>query len=240
MLQAQRLGAHFSNPATSIGPITHIFASDLQRASKTAEAIAQGQKETSSEPELTLAVEKFAELRERDFRSAEGQKFGTRSKDGNADPYADAETKEEMRARIDRFLDSTLRDIIDKAVANDMTQSVVIVAHGLILNVLLKALLARYPSSEQWRNSSDYTASWSNTGYLEAQLAGGLSSIEAASSTKYHMSVIRVNCVDHLQGIRKTRGGIGSAKFDDKQKTMDSFFTRVAKKRKSDDQADAT
>ena len=39
-----------------------------------------------------------------------------------------------------------------------------------------------------------------------------------------------VNCQEHLRGLKKTRGGIGSSKHDDKQQTVDSFF----KKRKAE------
>jgi hypothetical protein len=35
-----------------------------------------------------------------------------------------------------------------------------------------------------------------------------------------------VNSQEHLKGLKKTRGGIGSSKHDEKQKTMDSFFKR--------------
>jgi broad specificity phosphatase PhoE len=35
-----------------------------------------------------------------------------------------------------------------------------------------------------------------------------------------------VNSQEHLKGLKKTRGGIGSSKHDEKQKTVDSFFKR--------------
>ena len=47
-----------------------------------------------------------------------------------------------------------------------------------------------------------------------------------------------VNSTGHLQGLRKTRGGIGSARFDSNQKTMDSFFKPAPKKRKLADAAE--
>lgn len=40
------------------------------------------------------------------------------------------------------------------------------------------------------------------------------------------LAVIAVNCVEHLKGLKKTRGGIGSLKHDEGQKTMDSFFKK--------------
>jgi hypothetical protein len=35
-----------------------------------------------------------------------------------------------------------------------------------------------------------------------------------------------VNSQEHLKGLKKTRGGIGSLKHDESQKTMDSFFKK--------------
>lgn len=51
------------------------------------------------------------------------------------------------------------------------------------------------------------------------------------------LQVTKVNCVDHLDGLKKTRGGIGSARFDPKQKTMDAFFGPSAKRQKRGDDA---
>jgi hypothetical protein len=44
----------------------------------------------------------------------------------------------------------------------------------------------------------------------------------------WNMSVVikAVNSLEHLKGLKKTRGGIGSAKHDDKQQTVDSFFKK--------------
>lgn len=40
------------------------------------------------------------------------------------------------------------------------------------------------------------------------------------------LTVTAVNCRDHLRDLKKTRGGIGSMKHDEKQAKMDSFFKR--------------
>jgi hypothetical protein len=49
-----------------------------------------------------------------------------------------------------------------------------------------------------------------------------------ASSKLVSMSLLvkAVNSQDHLKGLKKTRGGIGSLKHDSSQKTMDSFFKK--------------
>lgn len=40
------------------------------------------------------------------------------------------------------------------------------------------------------------------------------------------LTIKAVNCLEHLKGLKKTRGGIGSLKHDSTQKTMDSFFKK--------------
>jgi len=43
---------------------------------------------------------------------------------------------------------------------------------------------------------------------------------------KMSLVVKAVNSLEHLKGLKKTRGGIGSLKHDSNQKTMDSFFKK--------------
>jgi len=40
------------------------------------------------------------------------------------------------------------------------------------------------------------------------------------------LKVKAVNSLEHIRGLKKTRGGIGSSKHDDKQKTVDQFFKK--------------
>lgn len=196
------------------------------------------EKEDTDHSKLQLV--QVVELRERDFRSAEGKRFGT--------PHPDAETHDEMRARATGFVQAHLGPLLDSISNGDNCQtntSVVVVAHGLILNSLLRSLLARYAPEEMARlanaklssgsvaGRSEFLAAWSNTGYLEIKVDAIVSSEEIEKST-VQLTVVRVNALDHLHGLKRTRGGIGSAKFDSKQKTMDSFFKPAAKKRRVD------
>jgi len=50
----------------------------------------------------------------------------------------------------------------------------------------------------------------------------------APKSTISDLSLVvkAVNSQEHLRGLKKTRGGIGSAKHDEKQQTMESFFKK--------------
>lgn len=43
----------------------------------------------------------------------------------------------------------------------------------------------------------------------------------------YATTILAIDGKQHLQGFKRTRGGIGRAQFDEKQKTMDSFFKRA-------------
>ena len=45
----------------------------------------------------------------------------------------------------------------------------------------------------------------------------------------YVTTVLTIDGKQHLQGFKRTRGGIGRAQYDEKQKTMDSFFKRSKK-----------
>lgn len=248
VLQAQRLATYLAIRSSTIGPVQYVFSSDLQRASDTAQAIIDSQVSTgTNKGRQTTAVQlvKVADLRERNFGSAEGKRFGA--------PRGDAETHEEMRVRAERFIKEHLDPLLDDLVRGmKPAASIVVVSHGILLNSLLKALLTRYAPAELFRltntmpaaGQSVYLASWSNTGYVEAvigtkQLSTGAASTGltfAGSSMAatplvpvVTLSVARVNAVDHLDGLKKTRGGIGSAQFDNKQRTVDSFFRPVPK-----------
>ncbi|KAM7213907.1 phosphoglycerate mutase [Rhypophila decipiens] len=253
VLQAQRLATYLAIRSSTIGPVQHVFSSDLQRASDTAQAIVDAQISTVAGQSLSTSglpgqpptLVKSADLRERNFGSAEGQRFGF--------PRDDAETHDEMRVRAERFIINHLDPLLaDLVLGTRPAASVVVVSHGILLNSLLKALLARYAPSELARLAQPgpavgqpvYLASWSNTGYVETVI-GASSPSPGASSTgltlaapaitasptvpAVTLSVARVNAVDHLDGLKKTRGGIGSAQFDRRQRTVDSFFRPVAK-----------
>lgn len=252
--------------------------SNLQRAVKTAEAVAEIQTELDPTGEV-IGIVQLPELREKNFGSDEGRRFGSRGAEQSPRPagWIEAESKESMKARVERFIDAHLIPTVLRGFHSDVNHSLAIVAHGIILNVLLRSLLTRFGPEELTRltrptdtpGKMEWLASWSNTGYLEADLRLRISAPSAAAEPRpattpsngrpmlgsvvprqgsrdnavatadarqveaptleILMTVTTVNCTDHLQGLKKTRGGIGSAAFDQKQKTMDSFFTRSAK-----------
>ncbi|OHW89576.1 phosphoglycerate mutase family protein [Colletotrichum incanum] len=258
VLQARRLGAHLATRTTAASAsITYIFTSNLQRAYRTAVAVRDAMTASHlsapsalhglqplSSMARVIEVVQLPELREKHFGTGEGQKFGVRSTSvSNRPRHEGAEDHDALRMRAERFVEGYLAPIfacVDAEPGNG-AESIVIIAHGIILGVLARTLRAAgnfAPLGSVPENQLHL--SWSNTGYVEmhittAPLPSATASKDAALTLKWprlSLRTVRVNCTDHLQGLRKTRDGIGSAKFDEKQKTLKSFFAPMAKKRK--------
>ncbi|KAK0100618.1 hypothetical protein ONS95_007073 [Cadophora gregata] len=275
VLQANRLATYLANTDVKI---SHIFSSDLQRAFKTAEAIRVAQSPAPTE------TTKLEVLREQDFGFYEGKSFIERPKEGNSsgkaahqeahrhDPgFKDVESKDSMKARSDTFIDIHLISLLH-TVSDDKT--VAIVAHGIILSHLWRAILRRFhpfkvsvaqgiqPAGNGF--GLEHLGGWSNTGYLDLEVkpeAKGVSATvektgpgtepkssedtselpqnpstpppaipespnPASHILRMSLLVKAVNSKEHLVGLKKTRGGIGSLEHDSNQKTVDSFFKK--------------
>ncbi|WQF82177.1 Putative histidine phosphatase superfamily, clade-1 [Colletotrichum destructivum] len=248
VLQARRLGAHLAaRTASASAGITHIFSSTLRRASTTAAAVREAVASSHhSSAARDIRVVRLSDLREKHFGTGEGQKFGGTTAFGTARPRHDgAEDLHAMRVRAKRFVDGYLAPIFAcvDAEPGGAAESIIIVAHGIILGVLSSVLCgpglfaAVEPHSESQRPWS-----WSNTGFVEIRVSSMPVASDLARAShdalltvrwpRLSLQTISVNCTEHLAGLKKTRGGIGSAKFDEKQKTIISFFAPAPKKRK--------
>ncbi|GKT44649.1 putative phosphatase [Colletotrichum spaethianum] len=256
VLQARRLGTHLATrTASASASITHIFTSNLQRAHRTAAAVRDAV--AASHPSNTsvlhglqplssrargIEVVQLPELREKHFGTGEGQRFGTRSRSGSGRPRHDgAETHDAMRMRIERFFDNYLSPIFAcvDAESGDGVESIVVVAHGIILGVLARVLHAPGNFALVSAQEDQLQMSWSNSGYVEMHImttpAPAIAWKDAALTAKWpglSLKIVAVNCTEHLKGLKKTRGGIGSAKFDEKQRQLSSYFATTSKKRK--------
>ncbi|KAI0136851.1 histidine phosphatase superfamily [Xylariales sp. AK1849] len=268
VLQTKRLGAYLASRCDVIGPVTLVFTSNLQRAYQTAEAVAKAQAEAASSLNKTgidINVVQLPDLREKDFGSSEGMKYGSKSKSTPIGTVqVDSESHEAMMVRVNRFIDTHLISVFEQKMPDNGT--VVIVAHGIILHVLLKALLTRFPpkptSTDQNTSvSAEFLAAWSNTGVLQAKVEEFPATLDQSTpeqssssdqvlpeptlntpqtpnlSRRQRVAILVQfsNNLDHLAGLKKTRGGIGSAVSDARQRTLTSFFTATVKKRKADD-----
>ncbi|KAH7305565.1 phosphoglycerate mutase-like protein [Stachybotrys elegans] len=227
VLQARRLASHLASRPDGLGlSVSHVFASDLQRAAKTAEIVAQALRAD------VLRVVTTPTLREKHFGNAEGVKFGAGMSQGE-DVFAGAETAESMRLRVSAFIDDYLSPIWTQS------STCIVVAHGIILGALYRALCSRISPSSltiapevQGRSATApgmLSPSWRNTGYLEASLSLSTDHNGPVSS-RLTMHVLQVNCTVHLVGLKRTGGGVGSAPFDEKQRTMDAFFSKAPKR----------
>lgn len=208
-----------------------------------------------------MRVLQLRDLRERDFGAAEGTRFAA----GVRGSRAGAETWDEMRVRAERVVRGHLVPILEDQSGGNTRGAVVVVAHGLILDALLRVLLALFGSGGAAAQMGEKrTAVWSNTGYVEAVVEvcpslavttelgdGDLTKGEAGEAvvvsgdrtpvpalphqkSRISLSVVGVNVLKHLEGLKKTRGGIGSSQFDKRQRTVDSFFKPAAKKPRVD------
>ncbi|KAI9666923.1 MAG: hypothetical protein M1831_001428 [Alyxoria varia] len=98
-------------------------------------------------------------------------------------------------------------------------------------------------------NPLEYIATWSNTGFMELDIGctrlapsdgeaptSSYSTLSECISShrSFHgrspvcvsMAVKGLDRKDHLQSLKRTRGGIGSSKHDESQKSIDTFFKR--------------
>ncbi|KAH0827646.1 hypothetical protein AYO21_07818 [Fonsecaea monophora] len=163
------------------------------------------------------------------------------------------ETTETMVRRAESFLDDFIlphfaRGALDATTATQ--ECVAVVSHGLFLSVLWRTLLRKFnsntvalaPKVEAWGvRSLEHLPSWTNTGFLEltierpsselahqSQMAQPLASTDIPSYPLKgcSMTIHGINSKDHLQDLKRTRGGLGSSPYDAKQQTLDGFFKR--------------
>ncbi|KAL8762437.1 MAG: hypothetical protein Q9184_001565 [Pyrenodesmia sp. 2 TL-2023] len=188
VLQAERLGQHL---AASGIRYTHIFASDLQRAVKTAQALLSAQPEPTVGPGLSVC--QLPILREQDFGFYEGKSFYARQRDSNksgkdnhrsqheADPdFKDVESKDSMTKRTDTFVAEYLRPLIVQPPPRKDTV-VAIISHGILLSHLWRSILSMFAKQTVSLTPGlavggeavpplEYLGGWSNTGYLEVDI----------------------------------------------------------------------
>lgn len=290
--QATRLGLHFKTIGLSF---THLFSSHLQRAAKTAGKIREAQLARAGQDNAATPVPEVVQLPllvEQDFGSMEGKKFYGEESKGSAG-FVDVESKDAMAQRADTFLDMHLMPLLGETLSAT-EHCIAIVSHGIFLSTLWKRLLLRLPAKSialcpelqaTARPSLEHLGGWSNTGYLELEMAGprlstptepshsspvpsslpaetpvtkeGLGEFEApqvngdeevaqkeaaedyVTKTKvalqvptphiahgWNTTILAINGKDHLKGLKRTGGGVGSSRHDTSQKSIETFFKR--------------
>ncbi|KAL1632481.1 hypothetical protein SLS56_003559 [Neofusicoccum ribis] len=173
--QAQRLASYLAG--TDIR-FTHIFASPLQRARNTAQAIYDAQ------PSSAVKMTSVPAIQEQDFGSFEGKTWlegpsSTNKPRDTSAGFVDVESKDSMAKRIDGFLDEHMAALWRSAAGGER-HVVAIVSHGIILSVLWRRILRRLPQNSVHIRpellvpgkpvSLEYIGGFSNTGYLELEM----------------------------------------------------------------------
>lgn len=250
VIQAKRLGIHLVEKRQI--RFTQIFASDLQRAARTAEAICEANNSLPEEPKLDPIC--LALLREQDFGSFELMPWNRSNDARQYDPdpadldFKPKETADAMNLRATTFIQDHVLPLL--ALDAELEQYVAIVSHGLFLTALWKTLLGYFHmasisvAADVYLPTSvrplEYLPAWTNTGCLEVAIQEvGTSNqkvepssalpdaLEASESKlKATLKIIAVNNKDHLINLKRTRGGLGSSVSDDKQRNLDSFFKK--------------
>lgn len=167
--------------------------------------------------------------------------------------FRDVESKDSMNIRVERFIRDQLLPLYDGTHQSDAV--VCVVSHGIILSHLWKCFLKQFSGQNVTFASGLYIGNgskpfpehlglWSNTGYLELNverlsvkddrnlnyddksLSSATKTIQAASPLPLSLLIKTVNGRDHLKNLKRTRGGVGSAKHDEGQRKIESFFKK--------------
>ena len=205
------------NQVTSLGralkqePITHIFSSDLKRAHRTASAIATHHDTVTVVPDKLFREQDFGELEGKPWRQTWTAASTTRS-------HTTPENGESKAAMTERAA-AAWNWVLQQAQINDKDSHgnlfVVIVSHGLFLSALFTRICAFYESSRP------ENVFWSNTAYVK---------FTVDHSREHSFIIERINEIGHLTAVQRQKGGVGSSKYDESQKTLKEFFIPSPKK----------
>ncbi|KAJ5627988.1 hypothetical protein N7490_010216 [Penicillium lividum] len=245
-LQIEHLAKHFASKSIHFD---QIFASDLSRARLTATGICL-QQPHQDKPMTPIVT---ADLRERDFGSLEGIRLKPASRpdpgsgssqnaQSDDSTHRESETMISVRQRATSFLNEHLLPLLFDHSATEANFA--IVSHGIFLHVLWNRLvelfdpmdisLATGDPSRDHGPAALLSPSWSNTGFMTLLIQPSPAFQEHNTSCSrqdallngWTLKIVAVNSKEHLTGLHRTRGGIGSAIHDFRQKRIDQFFKR--------------
>lgn len=204
---------------------------------------------------LLLREQDFGSLELVPWASRRAQNAFTPELSSLEDPeFRPQETAEAMTHRAECFLSDHILPLLAVAQAENsaiVQDCVAVVSHGLFLSVLWRSLLSKFdadgvrinPKVEISTNGRPlaYLPNWSNTGFLELRIGSPsdiipsrISAIESSSQeadgtrplASRLLTILAINSKDHLLNLKRTRGGVGSAPFDARQKSLEGFFKR--------------
>ncbi|KAJ5188386.1 hypothetical protein N7491_004711 [Penicillium cf. griseofulvum] len=200
---------------------TTAFSSDLSRARITAEGVCHAQVspgETQLQPILTHT------LREKDYGSMEGRSWKDSPPSPRPRDWVIPESNESMRKRAKAFFDEHLLPLIKRDPHGG--QNVAIVSHGIILRELWTYFVEISNPADTSMATLHRKPVWSNTGYMTILIIPNLTerTMLPTVMTGFEFVVLSIDDKKHLANLYRTRGGVGTAAHDVKQRKIDQFF----------------
>ncbi|KAJ5826885.1 hypothetical protein N7447_003648 [Penicillium robsamsonii] len=218
MAQINCLAQHFVSTSTKF---TTAFSSDLSRARITAEGVCYAQVSPSGtqlQPILTQS------LREKDYGSMEGRFWKESPPSPRPRDWVIPESKESMRKRAKSFFDEHLLPILMRD--PNGRQNIAVVAHGIILQELSTYLFEIFNPADINMTTLHRRPVWSNTGYMTILITPTQTERTVLPTVMpgFAFVVLSIDDKKHLANLHRTRGGVGTAAHDVKQRKIDQFF----------------
>lgn len=151
---------------------------------------------------------------------------------------SNSESHGSLSIRANAFLDNYILPLINRPLSSaHHTKVIAIVSHGVILSTLLREILSRFHFITVCTEAFEagYTIGkaprWNNTGYTvlrllpktDPPLPGPI--LPREKSLSYEVFIQEINVTKHLLCLKRTGGGIGSARADPKQRDLKEFFS---------------
>lgn len=201
-----------------------------------------------------LREQDFGSLEGTPWASRRENGYERSSKHFDDENFVPKETHQSMRLRAESFWDDHILPLL--ALNHDRGPCIAVVSHGLFLSMLWPSFLERLGpdsimlgpgiSSDTAGRPLHYLPAWSNTGFLELDmipkstntvipvsdiLAEPLVGVDEDPSHEaplraWQVIIRTINGRNHLNNLKRTGGGVGSAAYDAKQKSLDGFFKK--------------
>ncbi|CAG7946922.1 unnamed protein product [Penicillium nalgiovense] len=226
--QVNCLAQHFVSNSTRF---MTVFSSDLSRARITAEGICHAQVSLSDGTPLQPILTR--NLREKDYGSMEGRFWNTSLPSPRPQGWVIPESKASMRQRADDFFNKHLLPLLMRDPHGQ--QNIAVVAHGIILQELWSYFIEIFNPADTKvapgicdtnMTTLHRRPVWSNTSYTTVLITPNLTerAVLPTVMPKFAFVVLGIDDKKHLANLRRTKGGIGTAAHDVKQKRIDQFF----------------
>ncbi|KAH8825388.1 phosphoglycerate mutase-like protein [Flagelloscypha sp. PMI_526] len=235
MNQAKALASSLSHIA-----FASIHSSPLQRTMGTAEALQSMQ----TIPVPQIIPSKL--LQERAFGDAEGQPYTSKFTKGKTHewhyeqgiypslksrnarfPGNTSESVNDVRARAKRVVDELLLPYVWDTARNNQEEviHVAITSHGIFLTELVAELLNRGGKSSMVPVPFLRNTGWHRIDVnIEGKRTGQLISLDEGEQPKLVVQAIARGQDEHLKGLVRQKGGVGSIAHDRKQQDIRGFF----------------